>query len=154
MRQNGQMRNQAAEEETSSPRLAIVAAAFHPSLIDDLIAAATAEAQRQKARIVRVITVPGSFELPLVVDRLLARRTVDAIIALGFIERGETQHGEVMGHVVCGALVALQLQYRTPIGIGIIGPGATKAQAEARKERTARGAVTAALASVKLLQSL
>ena len=49
-----------------------------------------------------------------------------------------------MGHVVHAALVELSLAHRTPIGIGIIGPGATEAQALIRKESYAAAAVRAA----------
>ena len=61
----------------------------------------------------------------------------DAVVVLGHIERGETLHGEVMGHVVQHALVQLQFKYRKPVGVGIIGPGATAEQADVRKHETA-----------------
>ena len=72
---------------------------------------------------------------------------VDCLVVLGYIERGETQHGEVMGHVVHQTLVDLELKYRKPVGIGIIGPGASLAQAENRKAGYARAAVRAAVSS-------
>jgi 6,7-dimethyl-8-ribityllumazine synthase len=59
-----------------------------------------------------------------------------------------------MGHVVHAALVQLQLRYRKPAGIGIIGPGATLEQAATRKEPYARAAVRAMLASLKCLREL
>jgi 6,7-dimethyl-8-ribityllumazine synthase len=73
-------------------------------------------------------------------------------VVLGFIERGQTQHGEVMGHVVHRALVDLELKHRKPVGIGIIGPGATSEQAEKRKVDYARAAVRAALRSWNVLR--
>ena len=63
-------------------------------------------------------------------------------------------HGEVMGHVVSEALVRLQLEHRKPIGLGIIGPGATAEQAEMRKLGAARAAVRAALTSLAVLRGL
>jgi 6,7-dimethyl-8-ribityllumazine synthase len=97
------------------------------------------------AILLRVVRVPGCYETPLVADRLLAQEAVDALVVLGTIERGETLHGEVMGHVVHAALVQLQLKHQKPIGLGIIGPGATPEQAEARKVSSARAAVQAVL---------
>jgi 6,7-dimethyl-8-ribityllumazine synthase len=72
-------------------------------------------------------------------------------VVLGYIERGETLHGEVMGHTVHAAIVQLQLQYKRPIGIGIIGPGATKEQAELRKTDYAAAAVRATMRSLEAL---
>jgi 6,7-dimethyl-8-ribityllumazine synthase len=128
-------------------KLAIVAAQFNKDLVDAMVAAARDEAEQLRAEVTRELRVPGCYEVPLVVSRVIARRKVDAVIVLGYIERGETQHGEVMGHVVHRALVELELAHQKPIGIGIIGPGATAEQAEVRKDGYARAAVRAALAS-------
>ena len=100
------------------------------------------------------IRVAGSYEVGLIVDRLLANPKIDAVVVLGYIERGETLHGEVMGHVVHNALQQLQLQYKKPVGIGIIGPGATPEQAQVRKEGAARGAVSAVVRSLTELEKL
>ena len=76
---------------------------------------------------------------------------IDLVVVLGYIEKGETLHGEVMGHVVQRALIDLQLKYRKPIGLGIIGPGATTEQAESRKTGYAEDASRAAFSMLTLL---
>lgn len=136
------------------PRLALVAGDFHGELAEEMITAATTTAQEHGGRITDVIRVAGSYEVPLIVDRLLALRRVDAVVALGFIERGETMHGEVMGHVVHRSLIELQLKHGKPVGIGIIGPGATNTQAQVRKIGAAQGAVIAVLRSLEILHEL
>jgi 6,7-dimethyl-8-ribityllumazine synthase len=94
--------------------------------------------------------VPGCYELPFVANLAFQRSDCDFLVAVGYIERGETLHGEVMGHVVSRALVDLSLKHEKPIGLGIIGPGATLDQANKRKEEYARAAVRAALACLSL----
>ena len=94
------------------PRLAILAAEFAPAIIEVMIEEATREATATGADVVKVVRVSGAYELPLLADSLLAKEHVDILIALGFVERGETQHGEVMGHVVHAALIELQLKHR------------------------------------------
>jgi 6,7-dimethyl-8-ribityllumazine synthase len=133
--------------------IVIIAAEFNSELMEGMIAAATQEAQAAGAAIVRVIRVPGCYEIPLIAKVQLAHEGIDALVALGFIERGETLHGEVMGQVVHAAMVRLELKYRKPIGLGIIGPGATEEQAESRKSDYARAAVRAALRMIELVQS-
>lgn len=135
-------------------RLGIIAGDFHKELAEAMIAAATAEAQAAGATVVHTIRVAGSYEVPLLADDLLAAKDIDAVIAIGYIERGETMHGEVMGHVVHQGLVDLQLKYRKPIGIAIIGPGATREQAEARKLSSAQGAVRAVLRTLAIRRAL
>jgi 6,7-dimethyl-8-ribityllumazine synthase len=133
-------------------RVALVAAEFNRPLVDVMIESALDEAKRQGARVsLDPLRVPGCYETPLVVSRVIARKDVDAVVVLGYIERGETQHGEVMGHVVQAALVQLAIEHGKPVGIGIIGPGATKPQAEGRKESYARAAVRAALRALEAI---
>jgi 6,7-dimethyl-8-ribityllumazine synthase len=135
-------------------RFAIVAAQFNKPLVDAMVAAAHEEAAANGIEIVREVRVPGSYEVPLIVSALLPRKKVDAVVVLGYIERGETLHGEVMGNVVHKTLVELEIEHGKPIGIGIIGPGATPQQADLRKENYAKAAVRAAFASVQALAAL
>jgi 6,7-dimethyl-8-ribityllumazine synthase len=127
-------------------RLAIVVAEYNRAIIDVMVAAAEAEAKAANATIQKLVRVPGAYEIPLVLARALGRDDVDAAVVLGYIERGETLHGEVMGHVVHAAIIDLSLHHQKAVGIGIIGPGATLAQAEVRRDGYARAAIRAALA--------
>jgi len=138
-----------------APRVGIVAAEFNKPLVDVMVAAALEEAQAHGARVaLEPVRVPGCYETPIVTAALIVRRDVDAVVVLGYIERGETQHGEVMGHVVHAALVKLALKYSKPVGVGIIGPGATPEQADARKDSYARSAVRASLRALTAIHSL
>jgi 6,7-dimethyl-8-ribityllumazine synthase len=133
------------------PRCVILAAEFAQAIVDVMIAQASEEIAASGAELANVVRVSGAYELPLIAESLLARPDIDVLVVLGFIERGQTQHGEVMGHVVHQSLIELQLKHRKPVGIGIIGPGATIEQAEQRKVEYARAAVRAAIRSWHLL---
>lgn len=135
-------------------RLAVVVADFHEKLAATMLAAAKDEAERQNASVTLTAHVSGCYETPLVAEHALARRDIDALVVLGCIERGETLHGEVMGHVVHRRLIDASLMIGKPIGLGIIGPGATPKQAEARKDSTARAAVRAAVRNLAVLREL
>jgi 6,7-dimethyl-8-ribityllumazine synthase len=132
-------------------RIVILAAEFNAELVEGMIEEAKKELTAAAAELVRLVRVPGAYELPLLADVYLAREGVDALVVLGHIERGETLHGEVMGHVVHAALVQLQLKHHKPVGMGIIGPGATAEQARQRQTSSARAAARAALRGCELL---
>ena len=138
---------------TSPKLIVIIAAEFNKELAEGMIEAARQEAQDAGATLVRIIRVAGCYEVPLIADLQAAQDEIDALVVLGYIERGETLHGEVMGQVVHSALVNLQLKYGKPIGLGIIGPGATQQQAEVRKADYARAAVRAALRNSEILDA-
>jgi 6,7-dimethyl-8-ribityllumazine synthase len=128
-----------------STRVALVAADFNKQIVEPMIDEAKRTITENQASLSELTRVPGCYELPLVCELLMQRTDVDVVIVLGFIERGETLHGEIMGHVVQQSLVDMQIRHRKPVGIGIIGPGATPEQAETRKIGYARAAVEAAL---------
>lgn len=135
-------------------RISIVIGDFHKDLAEEMIEFAKDEMKNVGIEPASIVRVAGSYEVPLVVDTLLAQPKMEAVIVLGYIEKGETMHGEVMGQVVHTALVKLQLKYNKPVGMGIIGPGATPTQAQVRKEGAARGAVKAVLRSLATLEEL
>jgi len=135
-------------------RIALVTGDFHQKLAEEMVSFAIIQAKELDIEVVQDIRVAGSYEVPLVLDALLVRDDIDAAVALGYIEKGETLHGEIMGHVVHDAFVQLQLKYKKPVGVGIIGPGATMEQAQVRKEGTAKGAVKAVVRSLKELAKL
>ncbi len=131
------------------PGIAIVAAEFNKPLIGVMIATAKKTIEELGAETRLEITVPGSYELPLVARKAIGRSEIDAVVVLGYIEKGETLHGEVMGHVVHAALVNLSLEHLKPVAFGVIGPGATPEQAEVRKESYAAAAVKAAMRALE-----
>lgn len=127
-----------------SVRIALVASEFNVPIPDRMLAAAKAKAKELGARVVAVERVPGVWEIPLAVKRLLARRDVDAVVAIGAVVRGQTKHDELIATTVARALMDLQLAAGKPVGLGITGPGMTWALAEARVRNAAR-AVEAAV---------
>lgn len=125
------------------PTVALLAGSFHTQHMPVMLAAAEAEAQRLGLTLWRTVRVPGSMEKPLALQWLLARPEVDGAVVLGIIERGETDHGLVMGHTVVQALVQLQLATGKPVGVGILGPGILPHQIEPRRVPYAQAAVQA-----------
>ena len=61
--------------------------------------------------------VPGAFEIPLVVQELASKEDaeIDAIIALGVILQGDTDHAEFIGRSVTDALQQIALNHRIPV---------------------------------------
>jgi len=135
----------------NSIRLGIVVAEYHKGIADAMVHGAKEAIKEEGASLARVVGVPGAYEIPLVVKAMMADPSIGAVVVLGFIEKGETLHGEVMGHIVHKAILDLELQYAKPVGLSIIGPGATEEQAHARKVEYAKSAVRAAVAMARLL---
>ena len=101
------------------------------------------EASSNNWEVSEVVWVPGSMELPLQIKRLLLRESIEGVIVLGIIEKGETDHGLVMGQAVTKSIIDLELLSMKPVGFGIIGPGAEEEQIDKRLEIHAKQAVKA-----------
>ena len=104
--------------------IAIIAGSYHKKHIEKMVDEARIVASDCGLIIEVVKWVPGSMEMPLQIKRLFLRESIDGAIVLGIIEKGETEHGLVMGQSVIRSLIDLQLTFMKPIGFGIIGPGA------------------------------
>jgi len=95
---------------------AIVASRYNARYVDAMIAAARHELKKAGAKKVRLVRVPGAFEIPAVAS-LLARAhpPCSAIICLGVILRGQTTHAQQIADAISAGLVQLQIQYAVPV---------------------------------------
>jgi len=114
-------------------RVGIVAASYNERLVGALLAQAVATLERAGLRKTHltVIRVPGSTEIPVAAQWLLARRRPDVVIALGVIVRGDTIHYELIAGAVTHALQRVALDAGTPVINGVV-VAENRAQAAAR----------------------
>jgi 6,7-dimethyl-8-ribityllumazine synthase len=125
-------------------RVGIVVGEFHKEIAVEMLDRAEKKCLELGTACENVIWVPGTYETPLAVSKLLRRDDIDCVAVLGYIEKGETLHGEQMGQTISLILKRLELELSKPIGMGLIGPGATEEQARKRLDYGAR-AVEAAV---------
>jgi 6,7-dimethyl-8-ribityllumazine synthase len=93
-------------------RFAIVASCYNARYVNAMLRAARATLKAAAPAALKIVRVPGAFEIPVVAARLAhhARPRFDAILCLGVILRGQTTHAEHIGAGVTHALVQLQLE--------------------------------------------
>jgi len=134
--------------------IAIVVAEFNEEIASRMQAVAEERAGQLKISVRHVARVPGSYDMPVVVDALLQRRDIDAVVTLGAVIKGQTKHDEVISHAAARALSDLSVRHRKPVSLGISGPGMQKRQAYARIRPVAERAVEAALKISKELERI
>jgi 6,7-dimethyl-8-ribityllumazine synthase len=146
-RQGACGRNNACKEVNlmKKTRLGLVVSKFNYSITSRMEKRAKQLAKSKSATIASVIYAPGCCDTPYAAQQLLKSKKVDCIAVLGVLLHGQTAHDEVVAYSAFHALQQLSLAYDTPIGFGIIGPGATRALASKRAEEYAERAVDAAL---------
>ncbi len=87
--------------------------------------------------VVKIIKVPGVFEIPVIISKNLKR--YDAFIALGCVIKGETPHFDFISYASTDAIMNLSINSKKPIGNGILTCLNMK-QAKARKKKGAEAA--------------
>jgi 6,7-dimethyl-8-ribityllumazine synthase len=135
-------------------KLGIAASEFNFEIVSPMLEFAKRHAEFLGAQIVAEVVVPGVYEIPLAAKKLAERRDIDAVVTLGAVIEGETEHDEIIMQHATRKLIDLAVQYGKPVTLGISGPGMTRMQALERVNEYARRAVEAAVKAVKRLEKV
>ena len=133
----------------------IVASNFYKELSNDLIDGATASLTSSEITSkfgIKVIEVPGAFEIPGMVKKILDNKEPSLIITLGVIVKGETNHFEQISEFVFESISKLTMSSGVPISFGVISALDYKqAQERALISKRNKGAEVAS-AGLKMLK--
>ncbi|HZU76903.1 MAG TPA: 6,7-dimethyl-8-ribityllumazine synthase [Dehalococcoidia bacterium] len=147
-----------ASEDHSDDRVALCVARFYAELADALEEGARDALVEAGITEIDTFEVPGAFELPLISRYAAESGRYAAIVALGAVIRGETDHYDYVCSETARGLQDVQLGTGVPIGFGVLTVD-TAEQARARvkggdKRDSGRHAVEAALASLAVKREL
>ena len=107
-------------------------------------------AKANNITIIKKISVPGAFEIPFAAKKLFESREVDAVVVLGVVIQGKTDHDVTIVNTIAPKLLDLSLENNKPLGFGVIGPRVSREEAVSRAEEYARRAVEAVLELQKI----
>jgi 6,7-dimethyl-8-ribityllumazine synthase len=119
-----------------------------------MLGTAINQAQKVNVELRYVCYVPGSFDMPLMIEELLKRKDIDAAITIGAIIRGETRHDSIVAENAARLIADLSLKYGKPVSLGISGPDMTIEQARDRIETVPTRAVNAAVSMTNRIRKL
>jgi len=135
---------------------AIVASRYNSEYVDAMLHAAREELLHAGAH-VRIVRVPGAFEIPAAAARLAQPRRYSAVICLGVIFQGETSHAKHIGWGVTHALAQIQVLQKIPVIHGVFTfEKAKHARVRCLSKKHNRGAEAAqtALEMARVMKSL
>ncbi len=127
---------------------------FNQKITSKMLEVAQEKAQSLKINVKYICKVPGIYDMPLIVDELLSKSDIDAVVTLGAVVKGQTKHDEVIAHATAKTLQELSLKHKKAVSLGISGPGMQEKQAYARIRPVAERAVEAAINTSKELQRI
>ncbi|WP_129838302.1 6,7-dimethyl-8-ribityllumazine synthase [Streptomyces sp. RFCAC02] len=144
--------------EAGGLRVAVVAAQWHETVMDGLLAGARRALDGLGIPDPTVVRVPGSFELPVAAEALV-RSGHDAVVALGVVIRGGTPHFDYVCQGVTQGLTRVAVDHAVPVGFGLLTCD-TEEQARDRaglpgsREDKGHEAATAAVATAAALRAV
>jgi 6,7-dimethyl-8-ribityllumazine synthase len=137
-------------------RFALVAARFNSAIVDALVAGAIDGLKRHGVsdEAIDIVRVPGSFEIPLVAKRLAMSGEYAAVICLGAIIRGDTDHYD---HVAAGTVSGVAqagLLTGVPVIFGILTCDTLEQAINRAGGKSGNKGFDAALAAVEMVNLL
>jgi len=138
----------------SKIKIGVVVSRFNENITKPMLDGAlnTLRENKVKKENVETVWVPGSFEIPLACQKLSQTKKYDALVAIGCVIKGETDHFYYICNEVSRGIMNVMLANDIPIGFGVLTTQNLK-QAEIRsrgKENKGREAAEAALAMIKI----
>ena len=144
------------ELDASDLRIGVVRSLFNQRVTDGLLQGATEVLEEAGAHNVTMIDVEGAFEVPLVAQQL-ASGGYDAVVALGAVIDGETDHYEHIAGRTSEGLMKVMLDTGVPIAFGILtvtDPDHAIARSAPGEKNKGREAANAAIRTANLLKEV
>ena len=123
-------------------RIAIVQARFNQKITDALVKGAMKALKKSgiNNKDIKIFQVPGSFEVPLICQKLAVSKKFDGLITIGAVIKGETAHFDYIAKVAVDGVMRIMLDFGIPITFGIITTyDLTQAKARARNNKSNKG---------------
>jgi len=131
-------------------KLGFVVAEFNRDITYMMEIEAEEHAKFLGAEVVERFYVPGAYDMPLAIKKMLKNGKTDAVVTIGCVIEGATQHDEIVVQHAARKIIDLSLEFDKPVSLGISGPGMTRMEATERIDYAKRAVESA----VKMVQRL
>ena len=129
----------------------IVASTFYPKITNGLLSGAITEIEKHKFKY-DVFKVNGSLEIPVQISILLKKKKYDAVIAVGCIIKGKTDHYEFIANAITKSLLSISIDKKIPVSNTVL-TCTTLTQAYDRSSKKINRAKEAVLAALSVLNN-
>jgi 6,7-dimethyl-8-ribityllumazine synthase len=137
-------------------RFALVAARFNGFVVDQLVAGATDALRRHGVADDRIdlVRVPGAFEIPLVAQRLGKSGRYAAVVCLGCVIRGQTDHYDHVAGAAASGIARAALACGVPVIFGVLTCDTLEQAIDRAGAKAGNKGFEAAVAAVEMVNLL
>lgn len=133
-------------------KLGIVVSDFNADITHLMAKIAEEHANFMGAKVEKVIRVPGAFDMPLAIKKLLEMKNIDGVVTLGAVIEGDTDHDNIVAQNAARKMADLAVQFGKPVALGVTGPKITHAGAVDRIDEYAKRSVESCLKMLRRLK--
>ncbi|MDG6249239.1 6,7-dimethyl-8-ribityllumazine synthase, partial [Methanocalculus sp.] len=124
-------------------KLGFVVAEFNRDITYMMEIEAEEHAKFLGAEVIERSYVPGAYDMPLAIKKMLKDGNVDAVVTIGCVIEGATGHDQIVVQHASRKIIDLSLEYEKPVALGISGPGMTRLEAQERVDYARRAVESA-----------
>lgn len=134
-------------------KFAIVGSRFNAFIVERLIEGAIDALVRHGARAenITVVRVPGSWEIPLVCQRLAKSGKLDAVVAVGAVIRGATPHFDHVANEVSKGIAQVSMETGVPVTNAVLTTDSIEQAVERAGTKAGNKGFDAAMAAIELV---
>ncbi|MBI2381604.1 MAG: 6,7-dimethyl-8-ribityllumazine synthase [Gammaproteobacteria bacterium] len=142
--------------QAKDARFAILVARFNSFVVESLLAGALDILKRHGVaeEQITVYRAPGAFELPILAQRVAAKKSHDAIIALGAVIRGGTPHFDYVAGECTKGLAQVSLSHDVPMAFGVLTVDSIEQAIERSGTKAGNKGGEAALSALEMVSLL
>ncbi len=133
-------------------KLGLVVSDYNADITHLMTKIAKEHAEFLGAEVSKVIRVPGAFDIPLAVKKLLERTSIKGVVTLGAVVEGDTDHDNIVAQNAARKVADLSVESGKPVSLGVSGPKMTHAAGVARIEGYAKRSVESCLKMIRRLK--
>jgi 6,7-dimethyl-8-ribityllumazine synthase len=138
-------------DQTTELKVAIIAARYNTEIVDSLLDNTVQALKSAGLENIKIERVPGSAELPMAAALIQKNCSPDAVIVLGVVIAGDTEHHNVIASTTANALTQVSINSDTPIINGILVTN-TKQEAQDRSSKVINRGEEFAHAAIEMAQ--
>ncbi len=131
-------------------RLGFVVAEFNRDITYQMELLGEEHAKFLGAEVVEKTYVPGVYDMPLAIKKMVENENIDGVVTIGCVIEGATGHDEIVVQHAARKIMDISLEVGKPVALGISGPGMTRMEAHQRIDYAKRAVESV----VKMVQRL
>lgn len=137
----------------SNMKFGIVVSEYYHDITESLLTACleTFSKQNVQQKNIKIIYAPGTYELPAACEILNKQFNPDAIIALGCVIKGDTDHDKYINMAVANALQNLMIKHTKPFLFGVLTPNTHQQAVDRAGGKHGNKGVEVAVAALKIV---